>query len=87
MKKPLNPVTDHAVVRYLERVKGLDVEALRAEIGGKVALGIAHGASSVVSQGYRYMLSASGHVLTVTRASEPEIRIGSYKRRREIDDG
>ena len=29
---PRARVTDHALVRYLERVKGLDVEAIRAEI-------------------------------------------------------
>lgn len=27
--KPVNTVTDHAVLRYLERVMGLDVEAIR----------------------------------------------------------
>lgn len=25
-------VTDHAVLRYLERVKGIDIEAVRAEL-------------------------------------------------------
>ncbi|WP_236549851.1 N-acetylmuramoyl-L-alanine amidase [Profundibacterium mesophilum] len=31
-------VTDHAVLRYLERVRGVDVEAARAEIAAKVAV-------------------------------------------------
>lgn len=30
--RPVVRVTDHAVVRYLQRVYGLDVEAIRAEI-------------------------------------------------------
>lgn len=28
------PISDHALIRFLERVRGLDVEALRKEIGG-----------------------------------------------------
>lgn len=30
--KPVSTVTDHAVLRYLERVMGLDVEAIRETI-------------------------------------------------------
>jgi len=33
VKKPLAHVTDHAVLRYLERVKGVDIDAVRDELG------------------------------------------------------
>ena len=36
MKKPRAIVTDHAVLRHLERVQGIDVEAVRRELGFKV---------------------------------------------------
>ena len=32
MKKSIHPVSDHAVLRYLERVHGVDVEAVRREV-------------------------------------------------------
>ncbi|MGR3273355.1 hypothetical protein DU478_17560 [Thalassococcus profundi] len=87
MKKPLHPVTDHAVLRFLERVRGEDIEAVRSEIGRTVALGLEHGASAVVSGGFIYELSRSGRVITVKLANQAPQHIGSYKRRREIDDG
>lgn len=34
-RRPFN-VTDHALVRYLERVKGMDMDALREEIAAQV---------------------------------------------------
>lgn len=50
-------VTDHAVLRYLERVVGIDVEAARAQIAAKVAIAREHpGASGVRSDGYSYRL-------------------------------
>lgn len=32
---PVAMVSDHALLRYLERVKGVDIDALRAEILGE----------------------------------------------------
>ena len=62
---PTNPaITDHAVVRYLERVKGIDVEAARAEIAAIVSRGVQLGAQSVVLGGMRYRLEGH-HVVTV----------------------
>lgn len=36
MKKPRVRVSDHALVRHIERVMGIDVESLRREIGREV---------------------------------------------------
>ena len=57
-------ITDHAVIRYLERVKGIDVEAVRAEIADVVRRGVIHGAQSVLLDGMRYRLEGH-HVVTV----------------------
>lgn len=57
-------ITDHAVVRYLERVKGIDVEAVRAEIAAIVGRGVQLGAQSVILDGMRYRLEGH-HVVTV----------------------
>lgn len=84
MKKPMNLVTDHAVIRYLERVKGVDVDAIRTEIGHKAEAAIKLGACSVLSDGFRYKIAENGSVVTVTPAHEPAPHIGSYQRKREI---
>lgn len=36
MKKPVVHITDHALVRYLERVLLVDVESLRRRIGREI---------------------------------------------------
>lgn len=61
-------VTDHALVRYLERVVGVDLDVHRQAIEARVAGAVALGASAIVSEGYRYALTDSV-VITVTRAS------------------
>lgn len=72
MKKSIAIVTDHAVLRYLERVEGLDVERVRREIGRRVDRGARLGASGVVVDGIRYVLSPMGSVITIMIANRPE---------------
>ena len=63
MKKSVAHVTDHAVLRYLERVEGLDIERLRRLIGRRVDRAMEHeGASGLVVGGVRYKLR--GHAVT-----------------------
>ena len=64
-------ITDHAVVRYLERVKGIDVQAVRDEIAEVVRRGVSLGAQSVLLDGMRYRLEGN-YVVTVV-----EKRVGS----------
>lgn len=70
MKKPRHPVTDHAVLRYLERVEGVDIEAIRCRIGHLADRGIGMGACGVVSGGFIYRIDG-GHVVTVLRQNLP----------------
>lgn len=82
MKKSRHPVTDHAVVRYLERVQGVDIEGLRREIGRVVDQGLEAGACGVISGGFVYRIEG-GCVVTVTRKhTQPPGR-----RRRKVPHG
>jgi hypothetical protein len=51
-------VTDHAIVRYLEEVKGVDIDLIRAELLSPTAtIGIAFGARSIkLKSGHRAMI-------------------------------
>lgn len=86
MKKPLNPATDHAVIRWLELRTDVDVDAIRQEIGRNVEVGLDHGAGGVRADGLLFLIR-SGVVVDICPASLPPRHIGSYKRRPEIDDG
>lgn len=55
-------VSDHALVRYLERVLDIDMERLRAEIG--IACARHQGAPCVKAGGARFMIR-NGVVVTV----------------------
>lgn len=86
MKKPLIRVSDHAVLRWLERVKGMDIEAIRSEIGQRVDLALEHpGASGVVSGGYVYKLRGDV-VTTIMPQSQRDKRTGGTARKGFLDD-
>jgi hypothetical protein len=57
-------VTDHAVLRYLERAKGINIRGLRREIADQVINGINAGADRVVINGVKFVLRAD-RVITV----------------------
>lgn len=59
-------VSDHAVLRYLERVGGIDVEALRRQIAERVKLGAQLGANGVSVGGHTYVLVQSPGRAAVT---------------------
>lgn len=63
MKKPLH-VTDHAVLRYLQRAKGFDIDAVRQHISQICMLGHAAGASSVKAEGVRFILHSACVITT-----------------------
>ena len=87
MKKPVVRVSDHAVVRWLERVQGMDIEAVRTEIGRRVDLAREHpGASGVISGGFIYKLQGEV-VTTVTPQTRKDLRTGGTARKGFLDDG
>lgn len=81
MKKPLAYVTDHAVLRHLQRVQGIDVEAVRRELGFKVDAAIEAGAAATVSNGIRYVL-VENRLVSCTPVKSTPMRDGRKRRRR-----
>lgn len=67
------PVSDHAVLRYLERVAGVDVEGLRARIWKQTRSAAANKCSSTTVGGIRFEIR-DGIIVTVlaTKLPEPE---------------
>lgn len=71
MKKSRIGVTDHAVLRYMERVMGVDVERLRREIGRRADCAADHpGCNRVISANVRLVIE-NEVVVTVTTPRAP----------------
>ncbi len=68
--KPDIRVTDHAVLRYLERAHGLDVEAIRNHLAGRAMTGVQLGASAVIIEGVKLILK-DGVLITVYKLGWP----------------
>lgn len=60
-------VSDHAVLRWLERVEGFDVEALRKRLGEAARIGLRHGAAGVLLGAGRLVLRDCVVVTTLRR--------------------
>lgn len=56
MTKPRQRVSDHAVLRHLERVGGFDIEGLRMELARRLAPAAAQGAQAVVIEDHVYLI-------------------------------
>jgi len=71
-------ITDHAIVRYLERVIGVDIDELRKEIGG--GRDVAHpfdGEWPMNYHGKKYrLIIEGGRVVTVTTGKQRRWRQG-----------
>ena len=80
MKHPPLHITDHALLRYLERVAGVDVAAARADIARRVAVARDHdGLSGVQSDGFRYRIRGRT-VCTVRSVHAADHRTGGKRR-------
>lgn len=70
-REPGVRVSDHAIVRYLERVQGLDLSDLRREIEEIAAPAARCGATCVVRDGFRYVLTDGVVVTVAPKKSDP----------------
>ena len=79
---PTVEVSDHAVLRYLERVRGIDVEAARAEIAAITGIAASLGAKEAARDGHVYVLRGYT-VTTVLPKGDRNRRLpaGGYKMR------
>jgi hypothetical protein len=70
-------VSDHALVRWLERAHGIDMEFFRRKLAGEVGHAAQAGASGLVLNGLRFALDG-GRVITVTPVKDqrPRYRCG-----------
>lgn len=70
MSRPLQ-VSDHALVRYLERVHGADLDAVRAEMLADVGPCITDPEFAAIREGLIYQVRG-GRVVTCYWAGEPD---------------
>ncbi|MFD1914134.1 hypothetical protein [Halodurantibacterium flavum] len=73
MKRPRPHVTDHAMLRYLERVVGIDVTAHRRDIERLVAQAVELQATALTKDGYRYVIN--DFRVTTVMPAHSELRI------------
>lgn len=85
MKKHRVHVSDHALVRYIERVLGNDLDGLRDEIATRVERAVALRADAVIVDGFRFVVDGKV-VVTVHEAHEPCKRTGCVKDKRRMPD-
>ncbi|SDQ17845.1 hypothetical protein [Pseudovibrio sp. Tun.PSC04-5.I4] len=74
------PVTDHAVLRYLERVLDIDVQMVRRHIYRETENALQVGAKGLRRDGVRYVLEG-GAVVTVMVS---EAQLASNKEARHV---
>lgn len=63
-------VTDHAVLRFLERRHGLDVEAIRSEIQTICTTGVRFGAAKVIADGMKFIIQGEDIVTCIRARSD-----------------
>ena len=80
MKKPRVRVSDHAVLRYLERAGGFDIERLRREIGHRVEAAVAAGASGIQIGGVNFRIKEDEHGPVVTTVIHDDWLIRGHRR-------
>lgn len=74
-------VTDHALVRWLERVKGIDTQVFRDEIARTVEDAVKAGATKVVIAGNTYVLDGRKVCTVIDGYTKPYTERGGYRPR------
>ena len=84
-KKPIEPVrvTEHAILRYLERAMGFNIEAVRQHIAGICEGPAAIGAVCVRTEGLRFEI-VNNTVLTVAPDRQNPSKTGIERNQRII---
>ncbi len=65
-------VTDHAILRYLQRAHGLDIEAVRRHLSGRAINGARLGAVGVTVENVKLVLHQMGGDVYVVTALKPQ---------------
>lgn len=82
-------VTDHVVLQYLNRVRGIDVEQVRSLIAATCKPAVAAGAAGVTNDGFHYVLKGNAVITVLPRGAKPNThmdlaRIPRTERRRPM---
>lgn len=80
-------VSDHAVLRYVQRVLGIDTEAIRAEIRVAVKNGVELGASGVRQGNTTYKLTGQTVVTVLEKAASVRRRSRKQLMQEFMDGG
>jgi hypothetical protein len=64
-------ISDHAIIRYLERAHGLDVDAVRRHLAGRLVTGARLGAIGVTIDNVKLVLQHHDQGVTVVTALFP----------------
>lgn len=72
MKRRKVRVTDHALIRFLERAGGFEIEKLRTEIAKKVYTCAPEGASGIRVDGVNFVIVSDGDERVVTTVMEAD---------------
>lgn len=75
-------VTDHAVLRYMERVLGFDIEGVREHIKAICAPAAAIGATCLRAEGVKFEFTASTNTVTTVVPDGPLPNVTSRERAR-----
>lgn len=79
-------VSDHAVLRYLERVGGFEIEALRADIARTLAAQPKCGEGVLPYDGAQFVLRPCASGLIVTTVVLPRVKTRLRPFRERLDD-
>lgn len=60
-------ITDHAVLRFLERSQGVDIARIRRDLRRRAAVGIRHGASAVIAGSIKLIIRDNTVVTVIHR--------------------
>lgn len=71
-------ISDHALLRYIERVQGFDLDPLRKAIADIVTLPASAGASTTTVDGYTYCFVDRGPDVVVTTILFNSMRTQQY---------
>jgi len=82
-------VTDHVVLQYLNRVRGIDVEQIRNLIAETCKSAVAAGAAGVTNDGFHYVVKGNAVITVLPRGAKPHThmdlaRIPRTERRRPM---
>lgn len=74
-----SPVSDHALIRWIERVQGINLDPMRMEIASICAEALAAGATSVVTNEATFVLD-HGKIVSILEPGQRPGRTKTFER-------